>query len=514
MQGMLHRLNSTAGVRVLTDVDARRLHEHPWVLSRCAELSEIVFNFPHVGGKMKIGENRRLLRDFFISAGLVLRLGSCVRLTLCRGQGGTPADSLVRPRADTWQVVDMAAPGGFVLRSVEPFCPPAGYTPRGYRGGAKGFHTKGALTHVFCLVGSAVAALPSAASLQADQHLMASRLRSLMGTPGNPLGRTVHRLASVLGVDSSCIITSWASGDYESMAAAHWRSHVVNLLLGCSPVQPPFGHIVDVTLDMPGRAATILQDVGDGGTFLCSSLTPATVSWDNADGASWMAATTSWRIYCRRLHVATLWCSSGGKPQRAEACNGSDCKGAPFSSDPLNISEDTSSFEKSGFSLITTMETIDFSSDTADLLEGKLSEKDSSESSSVANFAHSHLSIHVELLSLASSCLDDWRHLLYERGQESGPMYPGTVYTHDLSLWLDEGYDEKVLLRLIHNAAGELLQSIRLVDDYRDPNTGRKSRCYRLLYQSLWKALSREAARDFHLALGAALGDLLPVRVR
>ncbi|XP_049526567.1 uncharacterized protein LOC125946727 [Dermacentor silvarum] len=70
----------------------------------------------------------------------------------------------------------MAAPGGFILHQVLPFCAPAGYTPRGYRGGTKGFHTEGALTHVFCLVGSAVPVLPSACSMCAEQNVLANRL--------------------------------------------------------------------------------------------------------------------------------------------------------------------------------------------------------------------------------------------------------------------------------------------------------------------------------------------------
>ncbi|KAH7939135.1 hypothetical protein HPB52_007146 [Rhipicephalus sanguineus] len=50
---------------------------------------------------------------------------------------------------------------------------------QGNRGGAKGFHTEGALTHVFCLVGSAIPVLPSAApsATCAEQNLVATRIR-------------------------------------------------------------------------------------------------------------------------------------------------------------------------------------------------------------------------------------------------------------------------------------------------------------------------------------------------
>ncbi|EEC10229.1 conserved hypothetical protein [Ixodes scapularis] len=118
---------------VYTDVDARRLDQHP-DLGRCA-IECIVFNFPHTGGKMKIGENRRLLRDFFVSAGRLLGTGGRVLVTLCRGQGGTPAETPPRRFDDTWQVVHMAAHGGLLLRKVEPFRTtdfPA-YSPVGYR---------------------------------------------------------------------------------------------------------------------------------------------------------------------------------------------------------------------------------------------------------------------------------------------------------------------------------------------------------------------------------------------
>jgi len=44
-----------------------------------------------------------------------------VLVTLCKGQGGTPADRPMRAWHDSWQVVSMAANSGFILTAVEPF---------------------------------------------------------------------------------------------------------------------------------------------------------------------------------------------------------------------------------------------------------------------------------------------------------------------------------------------------------------------------------------------------------
>lgn len=42
-------------------------------------------------------------------------------MTLCKGQGGTPADKPMRAWHDSWQVVSMAANAGLILVRADPF---------------------------------------------------------------------------------------------------------------------------------------------------------------------------------------------------------------------------------------------------------------------------------------------------------------------------------------------------------------------------------------------------------
>ena len=140
-----------SGIRVLTGVDATKLEEHKILSSEKFDL--VVFNFPHVGGKMRIEKNRELLKKFFMSVQHILQYNGQVFMSLCDGQGGTPVDRTLRKWNDSWQVTEMAAYGDFILIAIEPFDSLLfeTYTVTGYRSLEKQFNTQGSLTHIFNL---------------------------------------------------------------------------------------------------------------------------------------------------------------------------------------------------------------------------------------------------------------------------------------------------------------------------------------------------------------------------
>ena len=69
-------------------------------------------------------------------------------------------------------------------------------------------------------------------------------------------------------------------------------------------------------------------------------------------------------------------------------------------------------------------------------------------------------------------------------------LYPMT-FVHDMSFWENERleFDEMAFCDIIRNIADDSVFSVELIDKYKDPETGRFSRCYRMTFQSLDKAL-------------------------
>lgn len=137
-------------VIVLYCVDATRLH----VVTELKDLKfdNIIFNFPHYGGKSNLKLNRQLLKDFFGSAVNFITARGSILVSLCKGQGGTSAD-IPKRYDDTWKVVEMASYSGLILTSVSPFCVGdyPGYVSTGLRSQLKSFITDSGLTHKFTL---------------------------------------------------------------------------------------------------------------------------------------------------------------------------------------------------------------------------------------------------------------------------------------------------------------------------------------------------------------------------
>uniref|UniRef100_A0A3Q3X1C6 FDX-ACB domain-containing protein n=1 Tax=Mola mola TaxID=94237 RepID=A0A3Q3X1C6_MOLML len=134
---------------VLFEVDCTKLGECAALQGRAFD--RVVFNFPHCGRKSGVKKNRELLKSFFLSCVQVLAEGGEVHVSLCNGQGGTPADHPTREWHNSWQVAAMAAEAHLILTDVHPFQREKhqSYKCTGYRSQDKGFHVEKALLHVF-----------------------------------------------------------------------------------------------------------------------------------------------------------------------------------------------------------------------------------------------------------------------------------------------------------------------------------------------------------------------------
>jgi hypothetical protein len=85
----------------------------------------IEFNFPHWRGKTNAKRNRELVNGFLKSASSVLKPTGEIRIALCHGQGGMPADSLEEWR-QSWLPAMYAANHGLLLTRLEPYEPSYG----------------------------------------------------------------------------------------------------------------------------------------------------------------------------------------------------------------------------------------------------------------------------------------------------------------------------------------------------------------------------------------------------
>ncbi|NXN74491.1 FDXA1 protein, partial [Himantopus himantopus] len=137
-------------------------------------------------------------------------------------------------------------------------------------------------------------------------------------------------------------------------------------------------------------------------------------------------------------------------------------------------------------------------------------------------------SLNLDLLAMLICGISDWRMLWtsdtrflrqFPGGElrlfKSFSLYP-PFYVHDVSFWVPDGeqFDEVAFHTIARQVSSEMVVSIQLMDSFHQWETGRKSLCYRLTFQSCDKALSRQEVAEMQLLFRKEINQRLRVTLR
>ncbi|XP_068936863.1 ferredoxin-fold anticodon-binding domain-containing protein 1 isoform X2 [Petaurus breviceps papuanus] len=525
-QENLRRLRDR-GAEVRFGVDCTQLAEafaaDGWKFDR------IYFNFPHCGRKAGVAKNRELLARFFQSCADVLSERGEVHVALCRGQGGTPADSPRREWHNSWQVVAMAAGGGLILSNVHPFSSDAvpGYKCTGYRG----FLETNSSHPVRTINEKLIAELSKTFSVQrlkcpppllpekhCDSHIAWSS-----DSPSVPFW-IVPQKEKIPHCKLLAGETAWDMEDFlVSFSSLHlqkdpeWNGEQDTQ----KRIQSPTKFLLRPSL------LVFAQDVIQGPHFLPGSLhilsgpvfrkclispfmLPAFHETLFIHGFNKKMNNSCLQLFLEHLKCSLHNLLTQRLPDGPELSSSLIFKPQKNKKDymicvkPHNFGPDEIVGLVIGF-IIT--------SATSHLYKD-------------LDFVFA--SVNLDLLVMLVWGIPDWRILWTFDKRFLDHFVPGKVepfkdfslyppsYVHDVSFWLDEerGFDEVEFHTVARAVSQDMITSIQLLNRFQHPQTGRVSLCYRLTYQACDRALSHQQAILIQNRLRMEIQQSLHVTVR
>ncbi|XP_036180215.1 ferredoxin-fold anticodon-binding domain-containing protein 1 isoform X2 [Myotis myotis] len=466
----------------------------------------ICFNFPHCGRKAGVARNRELLAKFFQSCAGVLAEEGEVHVALCRGQGGTPADNPTREWHNSWQVVAMAALGGFILSDVHPFSCEAvpGYRCTGYRGFLE---------------------TSSCHPIKTINEKLISELGKAF-----PLKRLKCPFP-LLPPEETSVLTSW---NCDILSSVFWI------------------HLLEDNSNSESLTGGTTEDMEDFLVSLSELSFPKSPGRDGKEESheGLYAQAKIWLRPSLLVHVQTVIQAPDFLPGSLYILSGpvfQKCHILPFTMPAFHETLLILGFNKNPKddclqSLRNHLKGILDSLLTQTLLEGSKQSnsvefvfqpngkdyminvkshnfgpgcaKDlsiGSVTTSVPSIIHEEqcfvfVSMNLDLLAMLVWGISDWRMLwtfdkcflksfVPEKIEpfKSYSLYP-PIYVHDISFWLDEkkGFDELEFHTVARAVSQDTVISIKFLSRFQHPKTKQVSLCYRLTYQTCDKALTQQ----------------------
>lgn len=109
----------------------------------------------------------------------------------------------------------------------------------------------------------------------------------------------------------------------------------------------------------------------------------------------------------------------------------------------------------------------------------------------------------------------NWKQLvpstLFQTPQNPTSILKCCIYSpQDVSFWLPtEGFTENNLCEIVRGIAGNLVEEVKLIDDFTNKKTGKTSNCYRITYRSMERSLTDEEINELQTSVRGYVGTLL-----
>ena len=93
--------------------------------------------------------------------------------------------------------------------------------------------------------------------------------------------------------------------------------------------------------------------------------------------------------------------------------------------------------------------------------------------------------------------------------------YSDVLSAQDVSFWLPEsGFTENNLCEVVRGIAGDLVESVELIDNFTNPKKQKTSHCYRVAYRAMDRNLTDEEINELQNSVRKSLTDSLKVELR
>mmetsp|Transcript_13164 Transcript_13164/g.22304 ORF Transcript_13164/g.22304 Transcript_13164/m.22304 type:complete len:151 (-) Transcript_13164:9-461(-) len=84
----------------------------------------------------------------------------------------------------------------------------------------------------------------------------------------------------------------------------------------------------------------------------------------------------------------------------------------------------------------------------------------------------------------------------------------------DITFWVPEGFSENDFMQVVRGVAGDIAETVELLDDFLHPKTNRRSNCFRINYRHMDRNLTNEEVDKLQFRLREEVVSQLKCELR